>query len=134
MILTKEAHKVQKTFDCSRKILPSSYFNRLLSLRVYKILAENVYTEELCLMTLKFDAKFEEKLICCFKNDRILVNFDLSTWSRKKCKKICTFIGSYCAKYLMFDLKKYRWVTFHDTEEWWKKNWLAVWKMIWGIW
>ena len=30
-------------------------------------------------MTLKIDAKFEEKLICCFKNDKNLVNFDPST-------------------------------------------------------
>ena len=30
-------------------------------------------------MTLKIDANFEEKLICCFKNDKNLVNFDLST-------------------------------------------------------
>ena len=30
-------------------------------------------------MTLKSDAKFEEKLICYFKNDKNLVNFDLST-------------------------------------------------------
>ena len=30
-------------------------------------------------MTLKSDAKFEEKLICCFKNDQNWVNFDLST-------------------------------------------------------
>ena len=29
-------------------------------------------------MTLKSDAKFEEKLIC-FKNDKNLVNFDLNT-------------------------------------------------------
>ena len=29
-------------------------------------------------MTLKSDAKFEEKLICCFKNDKNLVNFDPS--------------------------------------------------------
>ena len=34
--------------------------------------------------------------------------------------KICTFIGSCSAKYLMFDLKKYRGVIFHDTEEWYK--------------
>ena len=33
-------------------------------------------------MTLKSDAKFEEKLICCFKNDNYLVNFDLSTRSK----------------------------------------------------
>ena len=30
-------------------------------------------------MTLKIDAKFEEKLIFCLKNDKNLVNFDLST-------------------------------------------------------
>ena len=30
-------------------------------------------------MSLKSNAKFEEKLICCFKNDKKLVNFDLST-------------------------------------------------------
>ena len=49
-------------------------------------------------MTLKSDAKFEEKLICCFKNDKNLVNFDPST---QKVSKICTLIGSYCAKYLI---------------------------------
>ena len=32
--------------------------------------------------------------------------------------KICTFNGSCCAKYLMFELKMY----------------IAVWKMAWGIW
>ena len=30
-------------------------------------------------MTLKSDAKFEEKLICSFQNEKTLVNFDLST-------------------------------------------------------
>ena len=29
-------------------------------------------------MTLKIDAKFEEKLTCCFKNDKNLVKFDPS--------------------------------------------------------
>ena len=37
-----------------------------------------------------------------------------------KVSKTCTFICSYCAKYLMFDLKKYRGVIFHDTEGWCK--------------
>ena len=37
-------------------------------------------TEELCLMTMKNDAKFEEELTCRFKIDlRILTNFDSST-------------------------------------------------------
>ena len=37
-----------------------------------------------------------------------------------KISKVCTFIGSYCAKYLMFNLKRYRGVIFEDTEEWCK--------------
>ena len=36
-------------------------------------------------MTLKIDAKFEEKLTPCFKNDKNLVNFDPSTQKYKKC-------------------------------------------------
>ena len=38
----------------------------------------------MCLMTLKIDAKFEEKLICCFKTDKDLVNFYLSTQKSQK--------------------------------------------------
>ena len=30
-------------------------------------------------MTLKSDAKFEEKLICCFKIDKNVMDFDMST-------------------------------------------------------
>ena len=30
-------------------------------------------------MSLKKDVKFEEKPICCFKNDKNLVNFNAST-------------------------------------------------------
>ena len=37
-----------------------------------------------CFMTPKSGAKFEEKLIFCFKNDKNLVNFDLSTKKSKK--------------------------------------------------
>ena len=54
-----------------------------------------------------------------------------------KVSKMCASIGSNCAKYLIFDLKKYRQVIFHDTEEWykmWNKNRLVVSKMAWGIW
>ena len=48
-------------------------------------------------------AKFEEKPFFCFKNDKNLVNFDLST---KKSKKKRTLIGPFCAKCSAFDLKK----------------------------
>ena len=40
-------------------------------------------------MTLKIDAKFEEKLIFCFKNDKNLVKFDLNT--RKSPKLVLLF-------------------------------------------
>ena len=42
-----------------------------------------------------------------------------------KVSKICTLIGSLHEKYVMFDLKKYRGVIFHDTREWckiWRKT------------
>ena len=35
-------------------------------------------------MTLKSDAKLEEKPICCFNNDKNLVNFDQSTQKSQK--------------------------------------------------
>ena len=35
-------------------------------------------------MILNSDVKFEEKLICCFKNDKKLVNFDPSTQKPQK--------------------------------------------------
>ena len=50
--------------------------------------------EEISLMIPKSGAKFEEKLIFCFKNDKNLENFDPSTK-----------IGPFCAKYTTFDLK-----------------------------
>ena len=64
-------------------------------------------------MTLKSDGKFEEKLICYFKNDKNLVKFDLST----RIVKTFTLIGSFFTKYITLDLKKYGGVIFHDTEE-----------------
>ena len=59
-------------------------------------------------MTLKIDVKSEEKLNCFLKTDKNLVNFYPST------QKIYTFIGSLREKYVMFNLKKYRGVIFHD--------------------
>ena len=42
------------------------------------------FTEELCLVTMKDGAKFEEKLTCHLKIDmRILTNFDLNTQKSK---------------------------------------------------
>ena len=50
------------------------------------------FTEELCVMTMKNNAKFEEELTFHFKTDsRNLTNFDSSTRkSKRKCSLICS--------------------------------------------
>ena len=80
MIWTIETHQSAKfkTLDCSHEISPNLYFDRLLLLKAYTISAIKSI-EDLCLTTVKIDAKFEEKLICYFKNDKSFVNFELST-------------------------------------------------------
>ena len=79
MIFTKGAHNSAKfqTFDCSGEISPNLYFDRLLLLAKKSM-------EKLSLMIPKSGAKFEEKLIFRFKNDKNLVNYDLSTKKSKK--------------------------------------------------
>ena len=63
-------------------------------------------------MALKSDAKFKKNQFL-FKNCQELGKF----WSEHpKGSKICTLIDPFHAKYITFDLKKYRWVIFHDTE------------------
>ena len=80
--LDKRSPEKFQTFDCSYKVSPNLYFDKILLLKVYKISAKK-NAEELCLMTLKSDAKFEEKLTSCLKNDKNLVNFDPSTQKSK---------------------------------------------------
>ena len=52
------------------------------------------FTDELCVMTLKNNAKFEEELTFHFKTDmRNLKRFDSSTQkSKKNCSLMCSFI------------------------------------------
>ena len=62
-------------------------------------------------MTLKSDVKFEEKLTLGSKNDmRNLVNFHPTA---QKSKNFFS-MGYFCPKYMRFELKKYRGVTFHE--------------------
>ena len=77
-------------------------------------------------MTLKIDAKFEEKLICCFKTDKNLVNFDPST---QKSQKSYTLICSFREKYVMFDLK-YRGVICDTMRVMQNHPRLVVWKIM----
>ena len=62
------------------------------------------FTGELCVTTMKNDAKFEEELTCRFKiATRKLMNFDLST---QKSQKSCTLMGCFWSKYIIFELRK----------------------------
>ena len=55
---------------------------------------------ELCVITMKNDAKIEEELACQFKIAmRNLMNLDLNT---RKSQNICTLMGSFRPKHIMF--------------------------------
>ena len=58
--------------------------------------------------------------------------FDEFWPEHSKISKICTLMGCFWPKYIMFELKKYRGVIFHDTREWskiWRKSdlWFGKW-------
>ena len=60
------------------------------------------------------------------------MNFQPTTQKSKN----FTLMGSFCPKYLRFELKKYRGVIFHDTEQWckiWINPDLVVSKIAWEI-
>ena len=63
------------------------------------------------------DAKFKEKLTSGFKYDmRNRVNFHPI---HQKSENF-TSVGLFCPKYLGFEIKIYRGIIFHDTEQWCK--------------
>ena len=69
-------------------------------------------------MKLKRGTNFGEESTCRFNIDiRNLTNFDLNT---QKSQKIFILMGSFCAKYILLELKKYKGVIFHGTEEGYK--------------
>ena len=70
-------------------------------------------------MTMKNDEKSEEEL----------TNFDSRAW---KVSKVYTLIGCFWPKYVMFELKKYRWVIFHNTRVW-CKTWGKI-DLLFGKW
>ena len=84
-------------------------------------------------MTLKEDVKFEEKLICYLKNDKNLVNFDLSTQNSQN------FVFDWfllCKVYNFWPKKAQRsYLSWHwKLMQSLKKNWLVVWKVTWKMW
>ena len=86
-------------------------FNGLFLTKVYNVWAKKCI-EELCLIALNIDAKFEGKMTCAFKTDmRNLANFHQSMFETPK-------IG--ILSKVEIELKIYRGVLCHDNEEWCK--------------
>ena len=90
--------------------------------------------EELCFMTLKSDAKFEEKLTLGSKNDmRNLMNFNASSG---KSKNLHFDVLLLSVAYKVSASKGHK---SYFSRHWrliqiLKKNWFFVWKITWGIW
>ena len=74
-------------------------------------------------MTLKIDVKFEEKLICCFKNDLFQKHLHFHWFLL--CKVFKVWPKKVQRSYLSWQQRVIQNL---------KKNWLVVWKMKWGIW
>ena len=70
------------------------------------------------MIALDIDPKFEGKMNCPFKNDMMnLANFHQIIFVSLK---IVTLMRSFYLKYKMYELKIYRGVLRHDSEEWCK--------------
>ena len=84
-------------------------------------------------MTLNIDAKFEEKLIFCFKMTRIWWNL---TWALASLQNLHFHLLLLCKvfnvwpKNIQRSYLSWHWRVMQNL----KKNWLVVWKMTWGIW
>ena len=91
-------------------------------------------TEELCVMAMKNDAKFEEELTCPFK---IKMSFNEFWPKHSKVSNICALFGSFWTKYIIVWAKKVR-----RSYAWWhwrlienlKEIWLVLSRMTLGIW
>ena len=87
-------------FYASSQKSENLHFDRIVLSKANKVQIKN--TEELCFMTTKIDAKFEQKLTIGSKNDmRNLVNFHTTTQNSKN----FTSVGYFCPKYMRFELK-----------------------------
>ena len=93
------------------------------------------FTEDLCIMTMKNDAKCEEELTCISKLTWWI--WRILTWALENLKSFL-FNWLLWPKYIMFELKKYRAITFDGTKDRCKilrKTDLCMpSKITWGIW
>ena len=130
MIWTKGAHQSAKfqTFDCSRKITPNLYFDRLFLLKVYKISQQENYGGVMSRDTEEW-YKIWRKTDLLFQKWQEFGEF----WSEhSNVSKFFTLIGPFSAKYITSGLKKWWGFIFHDNEEpckIWRKTdfWFGKW-------
>ena len=135
----KNWHKeFDKFWQKHSKSLKNFHFKGLLLSKVYIVWAKKVQTKNLS-WNWRGIQNFGEEWTCHFKiGIRNLTNFDPST------RKVSSFIlmGSFWAKYILFGLKKYRGVFFHETEEGYKiwrridlsfKNWYKEFDKVWTV-
>ena len=95
------------------KNLKNLHFNRLLLTKASNVWAKKS-REELFLIEINIDAKFDGKMTCAFKNDmRNLAHFHQSMFGSLK---IGTLMGSFYPKKKMYELKIHRGVLRHDNE------------------
>ena len=79
-----------------------------------------------CAKYLRFDLKCTEELSFMTLKKNWLMVSKTAWWiwwiftRALRNLKIFTFMGYFCPKYIMFELKKYRGVIFYDNEEWCK--------------
>ena len=134
MIFTKgvrQSAKVQN-LDCSVGISPNLYFDRLLLLKVYKISAKKVQ---------KSYVSWYWRVMQNLKKKRFVVSKMTRIWwiliqMLKRFQNVYFDWFLLCKLYNLWPTKVERsYLSWH-----WRamqnltKNWLAVWKMTWGIW
>ena len=81
--------------------------------------------------------KFKGKLTCGFKKDIRNLVYVYASSRKSENFWLGTLMSSFSPKHIKFQLKKYRGVMSHDSEEWCKIWWgtdLCFEKWRWGIW
>ena len=91
-------------------------------------------TKDLCPMTLKSDAKFEEKLNLGSKNDmRNLLSFAANSGKSKNLQFDMLLLSIAYKVSAKKEQKNH--LSWHQKKiQTLKKNWLLIWKMTWGFW
>ena len=103
------------------KSLKDFHFNGLLLSKVYIFWAKKVQRSFISRNLIRIQ-NLERNRLAVSNWHKEFDNF----WSEdSKVSKFFTLMGSFWAKYILFELKKYRGVIFHDIEEWckiWRKT------------